>query len=91
MTTETTPVETKPTAMKQISLDQLPLGTQGVVVRIGGEKAIRRRLLDMGMIPGETVKLKKVAPLGDPLELEVKNYKLSLRKNEASQIIVEVA
>lgn len=91
MTTETTTVETKPPAMKQISLDQLPLGTQGVVVRIGGEKAIRRRLIDMGMIPGETVKLKKVAPLGDPLELEVKNYKLSLRKNEASQIIVEVA
>jgi DtxR family Mn-dependent transcriptional regulator len=82
---------TMTTDIKQITLDQLPLGEQGVVVRIGGEKSTKRRLLDMGMVPGETVTIKKVAPLGDPLELEVKNYQLSLRKNEASNIIVEVA
>ena len=77
--------------IKQITLDQLPLGKQGVVVRIGGEKSTKRRLLDMGMVPGETVTIKKVAPLGDPLELEVKNYQLSLRKSEARNIIVETA
>ncbi len=82
---------TMTTKTKQITLDQLPLGEKGVLVRIGGEKTTKRRLLDMGMVPGETVTIKKVAPLGDPLELEVKNYQLSLRKNEAKQIIVEVA
>lgn len=78
------------TRVKQITLDQLPLGEPGVVVRIGGEKSLRRRLLDMGMVPGETITITKVAPLGDPLELEVKDYQLSLRKNEASHIVVEV-
>lgn len=82
---------TMTTKTKQITLDQLPLGEKGVLVRIGGEKSTKRRLLDMGMVPGETVTIKKVAPLGDPLELEVKNYQLSLRKNEANKIIVEVA
>jgi ferrous iron transport protein A len=82
--------EPKPVATQQITLDQLPLGEPGVVVRVGGEKATKRRLLDMGMLPGEIVKVKKVAPLGDPLELEIKHYQLSLRKHEAHQIIVEV-
>jgi ferrous iron transport protein A len=78
------------TAVKQISLDQLPVGQPAVLVRVGGEKATRRRLLDMGMLPGEIIKIKKIAPLGDPLELEVKHYQLSLRKHEAHQILVEV-
>lgn len=78
-------------ATKQITLDQLPLGEQAVVVRVSGEKSTKRRLLGMGMVPGETVTVNKVAPLGDPLELVVKNYQLSLRKTEASRIIVEVA
>jgi DtxR family Mn-dependent transcriptional regulator len=82
---------TMTTETKQITLDQLPLGEKGVLVRIGGEKTTKRRLLDMGMVPGETVTITKVAPLGDPLELEVKDYQLSLRKNEASKIVVEVA
>ncbi len=74
----------------QTTLDQLPIGGQGIVVRIGGEKATKRRLLDMGLVTGETVTIKAVAPLGDPLELLVKGYQLSLRKDEARQIVVEV-
>jgi ferrous iron transport protein A len=58
-------------------------------VRVGGAKATRRRLLDMGLVTGETVTMKAVAPLGDPVELIVKGYHLSLRKHEASEIFVE--
>jgi DtxR family Mn-dependent transcriptional regulator len=94
-------IETKPrqglekerkmsTQVSQTTLDQLPIGGQGVVVRIGGEKATRRRLLDMGLVTGETVTIKAVAPLGDPLELLIKGYQLSVRKDEARQIVVEV-
>lgn len=83
-------VEAPTLTPQQITLDQLPLGRQGVVVRVGGEKVTKRRLLDMGMLPGEKVTMKKVAPLGDPVELEIKHYQLSLRKHEASKIIVEV-
>ncbi len=75
----------------QISLDRLPVGQQATIVRVGGERATRRRLLDMGMVTGETVTMKAVAPLGDPVELLVKGYSLSLRKYEANDITVEVA
>lgn len=75
---------------RQLTLDHLPVGERARLVRVGGEKKTRRRLLDMGVIPGETVTVKAVAPLGDPLELVVKGYQLSLRKAEAHQIVVEV-
>lgn len=75
----------------RITLDQLARGQQAVVVRIGGERTLRRRLLDMGLVSGETVTLTALAPLGDPLELTVKGYRLSLRKAEARLIIVEPA
>ncbi|NOK61831.1 MAG: ferrous iron transport protein A [Chloroflexi bacterium AL-W] len=75
----------------EITLDQLTTGDQAKVVRISGERRMRRRLLDMGLITGETVAIKAVAPLGDPLELIVKGYQLSLRKQDARQIIVEVS
>ncbi len=78
------------TQVSQITLDQLPVGGQGVIVRLGGAKAIKRRLLDMGLVTGETVTLKAVAPMGDPLEFVVKGYKLSLRKSDAKDILVEV-
>ncbi len=75
----------------QISLDRLPVGRQATIIRVGGEKTTRRRLLDMGIVTGETVTMKAVAPLGDPVELLVKGYNLSLRKHEANDITVEVA
>lgn len=72
------------------TLGQLAVGQQARIVRVGGEKAARRRLLDMGLVNGETVVVARVAPLGDPIEVLVKGYHLSLRKHEAHQILVEV-
>lgn len=78
-------------SQREITLDQLSCGTQGVIRRLGADRALRQRLLAMGLVTGETVTLAAVAPLGDPLELNVKGYRLSLRKAEARQIVVEVA
>ncbi len=77
-------VETMP-----YTLSHLPVGKSATIVCIHAERSLRRRLLDMGMVTGETVTIKRVAPMGDPLEIAVKGYRLSLRKREASQIIVE--
>ncbi len=75
---------------QQITLDQVPVGARVTVVRVGGEKVTRRRLLDMGLVAGETVFVQGVAPLGDPINILVKSYSLALRKREACQIMVEV-
>jgi len=75
---------------QQMTLDQVPVGKQVTVVRVGGEKVTRRRLLDMGLVAGETVIVQGVAPLGDPINILVKSYSLALRKREACQITVEV-
>lgn len=74
----------------ELTLDRLARDQQAIVVRIGGEREFRRRLLAMGLVPGERVTLTAVAPLGDPLELTVKGYRLSLRKDEARLIVVEL-
>ncbi len=73
-----------------IPLARLHVGQAATIVRVGGEKATRRRLLDMGMTTGETICVARVAPLGDPIEILVKGYYLSLRKAEANQIDVVV-
>jgi ferrous iron transport protein A len=73
-----------------IPLARLTVGQRATIVRVGGAQTTRRRLRDMGMVTGETVTLKAVAPLGDPVELTVKGYHLSLRKHEANEILVEV-
>ena len=74
-----------------MTLDKLPLGQEAVITAVGGEGALRCRLLDMGLIPKSRVRVEKVAPLGDPLELRVRGYSLSLRKEDAGKIEVEVA
>lgn len=74
-----------------MTLDKLPLGQEAVITAVGGEGALRCRLLDMGLIPKTRVQVEKVAPLGDPLELRVRGYSLSLRKEDAGKIEVEVA
>lgn len=74
-----------------MTLDKLPLGQDAVITAVGGEGALRCRLLDMGLIPKTRVRVEKVAPLGDPLELRVRGYSLSLRKEDAGKIEVEVA
>ena len=73
-----------------MTLDQLPLGQDAVITAVGGERALRCHLLDMGLIPKTAVRVEKVAPLGDPLELRVRGYSLSLRKEDARNITVEV-
>ena len=74
-----------------MTLDKLPLGQEAVITAVGGEGALRCRLLDMGLIPKTRVRVEKVPPLGDPLALRVRGYSLSLRKEDAGKIEVEVA
>ena len=74
-----------------MTLDKLPLGQEAVITAVGGEGPLRCRLLDMGLIPRTRVRVEKIAPLGDPLELRVRGYSLSLRKEDAANIEVEVA
>ncbi|WP_298019861.1 FeoA family protein [uncultured Dysosmobacter sp.] len=73
-----------------MTLDMLPLGQDAVITAVGGEGPLRCRLLDMGLIPKTLVRVEKVAPLGDPIELWVRGYSLSLRKEDAHNITVEV-
>jgi len=78
------------TTVRQIPLHKLNTGQRGVVVRVGGKGPARRRMMDMGLVPGSEVEVVRVAPLGDPIEFTVKGYSLSLRKSEARVIEVEV-
>lgn len=73
-----------------MTLDTLPLGREAVITAVGGEGPLRLRLLDMGLIPKTVVRVEKTAPLGDPIELRVRGYALSLRKEDARNISVEV-
>jgi ferrous iron transport protein A len=72
------------------NLAKLVPGDRAKILSIGAIGPMKRRLMDMGLLPGEAVKVEKVAPLGDPIEITVKSYNLSLRKNEAEGIAVEV-
>lgn len=74
-----------------ISLDEVALKKTCVVAKITGSKELRRRLMDMGLTKNTLVTVKQVAPLGDPLELILRGYKLSLRKQEAHNILVKEA
>ena len=71
------------------SLKDVRIGETATVVRIHGEGAIKRRIMDMGLTRGTAVYMRKVAPLGDPMELTVRGYELSLRKADAEMIEVE--
>lgn len=74
----------------QISLDKLKINQKGTIVAVKGQGVTRRRLFDMGVTPGALVTLIKLAPLGDPLEINIRNYELTLRKDEAKNVILEV-
>lgn len=71
------------------TLRETKIGSSARVVKIHGEGAIRRRIMDMGITRGVEVKIIKTAPLGDPLEVTVRGYELSLRKADAAMIEVE--
>ena len=71
-------------------LDELKVGETGQIKKVGGEGRLRRRLFDMGVTPGAIVNVRKLAPLGDPIEVTLRGYELTLRKIEANLIEVEV-
>ena len=71
-------------------LDELSVGMTAVVTKVGGEGRVRRHLLDMGITPGVEMYLRKRAPFGDPIEITIRGYELSLRKDEAHCIAVEM-
>lgn len=71
------------------TLKDIPCGVTVTVKKLNGEGALKRRIMDMGITKGCSVFVRKVAPLGDPVEITVRGYELSLRKQEAEQILVE--
>lgn len=72
-----------------MTLDKLPIGQEAVITVVGGEGALRCRLLDMGLIPKTTVTVRKIAPMGDPIEIRIRGYELTIRKEEAMKIEVD--
>ena len=72
------------------TLEEFKVGETGLIKKVGGEGRLRRRLFDMGVTPGATVYLRKKAPLGDPLEVTIRGYELTLRRSEAALVILEV-
>jgi len=75
--------------VEQLPLNELKKGQQGIIVQVGGKGAVKRRMMDMGVVPGSEISVVRFAPFGDPIEFNIKGYKLSLRKSEAEKIIVE--
>lgn len=71
------------------TLKDVAVGETAVVKRLSGEGALKRRIMDMGVTKGVEILVRKVAPLGDPIEVTVRGYELSLRKGEAESILVE--
>ena len=70
------------------TLDKLKPGESATVVRLNGEGAVKRRIMDMGLTKGTEVTVRKVAPLGDPIEITLRGYELSIRLDEAARIEV---
>ncbi len=71
-------------------LNEFKINEQGIVKKIEAEGKIKRRLFDMGVTPGTEVVIRKHAPLGDPIEVTIRGYELTLRKDEANKILMEV-
>jgi Fe2+ transport system protein FeoA len=72
-----------------MTLNNLPIGNTAVIKNVGGQGVLRCRLLDMGIIPKTRIVVKKVAPLGDPIEIRIRNYTLTIRLEDAEKIEVE--
>lgn len=73
-----------------MTLKMVKPGTRVIVQKLTGHGKIKRRLMDMGIIPGTEMEVQKVAPLGDPVEIKFKGYNLSLRREEADTVVVEM-
>ena len=72
-----------------MTLDRLGVGHSGIVTSVGGQGALRKRLLDMGLTPKVLVSVRKIAPMGDPIELTLRGYTLTLRREDAKSIEVQ--
>jgi ferrous iron transport protein A len=75
--------------MPSRTLNLLPIGRKSRIVQVHGEGALRRRLLDMGLTPHTEVLVRKVAPMGDPIEIQLRGYELTLRVDDAKNIEIE--
>ena len=71
------------------ALSEFKIGESGIILSVDGEKRVRRRLFDMGVTPGTEILLRKKAPLGDPIEIAIRGYELTLRNAEAACILME--
>ncbi|MDD5425632.1 MAG: FeoA domain-containing protein [candidate division Zixibacteria bacterium] len=72
------------------TLNEMAPGKKGRILKIEGRGAVKKRIVDMGVVPGVEVEVERYAPLGDPIEIKVKGYHLSLRKEDASKIMIEL-
>lgn len=73
-----------------MALNELKIGESGIITAVNGEGILRRRLLDMGLTPKTKVLLRKTAPMGDPLEIKLRGYELTLRLDDAKNIEIEI-
>lgn len=71
-----------------MTLDQLPIGQEAIITAVGGEGELRCRFLDMGIIPKTRVRMQKVAPMGDPMEIRLRGYELTIRREDAAKITI---
>ena len=72
-----------------MTIDDLKIGQSGTIFQVGGEGPLRLRFLDMGLIPGTRVTLRKVAPMGDPIQIQVRGYELTIRWEDAAKITLK--
>jgi Fe2+ transport system protein FeoA len=75
--------------MAEMTLDRMPIGKRTKIVQVRGQGALRRRLLDMGLTPHTEIMIRKVAPMGDPIEIQLRGYELTLRMDDARNIMTE--
>ena len=75
--------------MKETTLTNLSVGEKATVVSVNGKNAVTKRIMEMGVVPGVSVRVIKSAPFGDPLEIRVRGYHLAMRKSEAEAIVVQ--
>ena len=73
-----------------MTLDKLKIGQQAKIISVGGEESLRCHLLDMGLIPETSVSVRRIAPMGDPMEISLRGYELTLRLEDAKKIEVSV-
>lgn len=72
-----------------MTINDLKIGQESVILTVGGEGPLRLRFLDMGLIPGTKVMLQKIAPMGDPIQIRLRGYELTIRREDAAKIVLK--